>query len=79
MHRPKKPTIMTVRTHSLSYALMSLYALRAVLGGLRVLNIILSKNPFNPTVHTYKATSAPIFASKFEKKISATNGLSDPK
>jgi hypothetical protein len=46
------------------------------MGGLRVVNIILSKNPFNPKAHTYKATSAPIFALKFEeKKISATNGL----
>jgi hypothetical protein len=39
------------------------------LGGLRVVNIILSKNPFNPKVHTYKATSPPIFALKFKKKI----------
>jgi hypothetical protein len=38
------------------------------LGGLRIINIILSKNPFNPKVHTYKATSAPIFISKFEEK-----------
>ncbi len=42
-----------------------------------LVNIILSKNPCNPKVHTYKATSAPIFASKFGKKISATNGLRD--
>jgi hypothetical protein len=38
-------------------------------GGLMVVNIIISENPFNPKVHTYKATRAPIFALKFEKKI----------
>jgi len=42
--------------------------LRAVFGGLRVVNIIISKNPFNPNVLTSRANCVTIFILKIEKK-----------
>ena len=43
--------------------------LLAVFWGLRVVNIIISKNPFNPDVQTSRATCVPIFILKIGKKI----------